>query len=112
MITKIHAIDRHKRTSTISVINREGEEIDLIAHVSDLHEYIKKLGKEDAVIFEASNGTFYWADQIEATGAECYIINPYKFKIIKEIATSNSRLKEFRINKISLNRCIFQNKVN
>jgi transposase len=84
MITKIHAIDRHKRTSTISVINREGEEIDLIAHVSDLHEYIKKLGKEDAVIFEASNGTFYWADQIEATGAECYIINPYKFKIIKE----------------------------
>ena len=84
MITKIHAIDRHKRTSTISVINREGEEIDLIANVSDLHEYIKKLGKEDAVIFEASNGTFYWADQIEATGAECYIINPYKFKIIKE----------------------------
>jgi len=84
MITKIHGIDRHKKTSTISVLNREGEEISLVKTVRDLREYIKKLGSEDAVVLEASNGTFYWADQIEATGAECYILNPYKFKIIKE----------------------------
>lgn len=84
MIKNVHAIDRHKRVSTISLLNRQGEEIKLITNLKDIKGYINQLGKEDAVVLEASNGAFYWADQIEARGAECYIINPYKFKIIKE----------------------------
>jgi len=84
MIKNVHAIDRHKRISTISLLNRQGEEINLITNLKDIKGYINQLGEEDAVVLEASNGAFYWSDQIEARGAECYIINPYKFKIIKE----------------------------
>jgi transposase len=29
-------------------------------------------------------GSFYWADKIEETGALCFIIKPYKFRIIKD----------------------------
>jgi len=38
----------------------------------------------DAVVLEASTGTFHWADKIEKQGAMCFILDPYKFKIIKD----------------------------
>jgi transposase len=84
MIERFHGIDRHKRFSTISVVNRAGEEIRLIGMCLDLKTYIDTLGPEDAVILEASGGAFWWADQVEARGAQCYILNPYRFKIIKD----------------------------
>jgi len=51
MIERVHGIDRHKSFSTISVLNRPGE----------------------AVVLEASTGSFWWADQIEAKGARCFV---------------------------------------
>jgi transposase len=84
MVKRIHGIDRHKRSSTISVLNREGLEIELISSCLDLNQYIKGLTEEDAVAFETGQGSFYWADKIEATGALCFIINPYRFRIIKD----------------------------
>ena len=50
----------------------------------NLKSYIDGLGPEDAVIMEASTGTFYWADLVEAKGALCFVLDPYKFKIIKD----------------------------
>ena len=84
MVEMFHGIDRHKSYSTISVLNRDGEEVEFHQAVKDLGAYVKRLGPEDAVVLEASTGSFWWADQVEAQGAACDIINPYRFKIISE----------------------------
>jgi transposase len=84
MINKFHGIDRHKKYSTIAVLNRKGEEIDFTPRYSDLKGYINNLGSEDAVIMEACSGSFCWADRIESKGALCYVIDPHRFRIIKD----------------------------
>ncbi len=84
MIQRVHGIDRHKRSATISVLDRNGTEIKFVQSWGDLNTYIETLGPEDAVVFETGLGSFYWADKIEEKGALCFIINPYKFRIIKD----------------------------
>ena len=84
MIQRVHGIDRHKKSSTISVLDRSGTEVKFIHSCSNLNSYIETLGPEDAVVFETGLGSFYWADKIEAKGALCFIINPYRFRIIKD----------------------------
>ncbi|MGQ9721597.1 MAG: hypothetical protein ACUVXA_09785, partial [Candidatus Jordarchaeum sp.] len=84
MITKFHGIDRHKKYSTIAVLNCKGEEIDFIPRCTDIKGYINNLGPEDAVIMEACSGSFYWTDRVESKGAVCYVIDPHKFRIIKD----------------------------
>ena len=54
IITRFHGIDRHKKYSTIAVLDRKGEEIAFEPRCSDLKGYIEKLGPEDAVILGAS----------------------------------------------------------
>jgi hypothetical protein len=65
-------------------MDREGKEIKFIQSCSDLNTHIETLGPEHAVVFETGLWSFYWADKIEETGALCFIINPYKFRIIKD----------------------------
>jgi transposase len=84
MINKFHGIDRHKKYSTIAVVDRKGEEISFEARCTDLKGYIEKLGPEDVVILEASTGAFYWADRVESRRALCYVIDPHRFRIIKD----------------------------
>ncbi len=84
MITRFHGIDRHKKYSTIAVLDREWEKIAFELGCSDLKGYIEKLGPEDAVIMETSAGAFYWADRMESRGAVCYVIDPHRFRIIKD----------------------------
>lgn len=84
MIQQFHGIDRHKYYSTISVKNREGKESTFIGRCDDLHAYIANLGPEDAVVLESSTGAFYWADQIESRGSLCFVLDPFKFKIIRD----------------------------
>jgi len=66
MITRCHGIDRHKKYSTISVLNRQGEEVDFKQRCYELKEYIDILGPEDAVVMESSTGAFYWVDQVKS----------------------------------------------
>jgi len=84
MITRFHGIYRRNKYSTISVLNRKGEEIDFKPKCSGFKVYIDRLGPEDAVIIETSTGPLYWADRIELKGAVCYVIDPNKFRIIKD----------------------------
>jgi transposase len=84
MIERVHGIDRHKQFSTICVLNREGEEVQFEGACRELGKYVEGLGPSDAVVLEASNGSFWWADQIEARGARCYVVDPRKFRIIKD----------------------------
>jgi transposase len=65
-------------------MNMEGEVIKIIKRCYDLEAYIAELTDEDAVILESSNGTFHWADLIDARGAQAYIVDTRKFKIIKD----------------------------
>jgi transposase len=66
------------------VLNREGQEVEFLSKCPDLRGYTEQLGPEDAVVMEAATGAFFWADQVESTGATCYILHPYKFKIIRD----------------------------
>lgn len=84
MIQRFHGIDRHKYYSTISVKNREGKETRFIGRCEDLRTYIETLGPNDAVAIESSTGSFHWADQIESRGCICFVLDPFKFKIIRE----------------------------
>ncbi len=84
MIERVHGIDRHKLFSTISVLDRQGQEVEFIGACRELGKYVEGLGASDAVIVEASTGAFWWADQIEARGARCSVVDPYKFRIIKD----------------------------
>jgi transposase len=84
MIERVHGIDRHKQFSTISVLNRQGEEVRFEGACRELGAYVEGLGACDAVVLEASTGSFWWADQIEARGARCFVVDPRKFRIIKD----------------------------
>jgi len=84
MTERFHGIDLHKRYATIMVRDVNGSEVKYIAKCTDFQGYIDSLSEKDAVILESINNAFYWADQIEKQGATCTIVNPYKFKIIKE----------------------------
>ncbi len=55
--------------STISVLNRKGEEVDFRQKCYDLKEYIDNLGFEDAVAIESSTGAFCCADHPKGGGA-------------------------------------------
>ena len=59
MITRFHGIYRRNKYSTISVLNRKGEEIDFKPKCSGFKVYIYRLGPEDAVIIETSTGPLY-----------------------------------------------------
>ncbi len=44
MIRRFHGIDRHRRSSTVSVLNREGVEEKFISVILGFDSYIKTLG--------------------------------------------------------------------
>ena len=83
MVTRFHGIDRHKKYSTISVLDRDGRETRFLRSCQ-MEAYLAELGPEDAVVMEASCGSFYWADRVEATGAACYVLDPMRFRIITD----------------------------
>lgn len=84
MCKKFHGIDLHKRYATITVRDEEGSEIRHISKCTDFQGYVKTLSKEDTVVIESINNAFYWADRIEERGARCHIVDPHRFKIIKD----------------------------
>jgi transposase len=86
-----HGIDRHTSFSTISVLNRQGEEVRFEGACRDLSTSGGDLGPADAVVLEASTGSFWWADQIEARGARCFLVDPRKFRVIKDSWNTTDR---------------------
>ena len=73
MIERVHGIDRHKQFSTISVLSFQGEDVQLQGACREFGKYVEGLGPTDAVVMEASTGTFWWMDQIEGRGAKCFV---------------------------------------
>lgn len=84
MYKRFHGIDLHKRYATIMVRDSNGTEIQYVSRCTEFQEYIESLDNNDSVVIESINNAFYWADRIEKQGASCVIVNPHKFKIIKD----------------------------
>ncbi|MBW2183112.1 MAG: IS110 family transposase [Deltaproteobacteria bacterium] len=84
MKERFHGIDLHKKYATIMVRDIAGNEIRYISRCKNFQEYIDSLNEKDSVVIEAINNAFYFADLIENQGASCIIVNPYKFKVIKD----------------------------
>ena len=82
MIKRFHGIDRHKMSSTVSILNREGIEEKLVTIKGNLKNYIKESGPYDAVAIET--GIDY---KITAQRASLYgmgIVSDYcKYLIIR-----------------------------
>ena len=53
MVTRFHGVDRHKKYSTVSVLDRDGKEV-LFRRVCALQDYVNELDSEDAVVLEVS----------------------------------------------------------
>lgn len=83
MFERFHGIDRHKKYSTVSVLDREGQEVRFLRSCA-MEDYLNGLDSDDAVVMEASCGSFYWADRIEEAGATCYVLDPMRFRIITD----------------------------
>ncbi len=61
MIIRFHGIDRHKKYSTIAVLDRKGEEVHFQPRCIDLKAYINNLGPEDE---GHRGGTLFLTSQI------------------------------------------------
>ena len=58
MVTRFHGVDRHKKYSTVSVLDREGRETQFLRSCQ-IEKYLAELGPEGAVVMEASCGSFH-----------------------------------------------------
>ncbi len=79
-----HGVDLHKKYATISVRDEAGAEVKFLRAQSDMSGYVGSLGKQDAVVVEASAGALYWSEKIQAQGASCVVIDAYRFRIIRD----------------------------
>jgi len=81
---RYHGIDLHKGSAAISLRDEGGQELRYVARVTEVDGYVAKLGVDDAVVLESSSGTFFWAERIQRQGARCVVIDPYRFRIIRD----------------------------
>jgi transposase len=79
-----HGVDLHKGSAAISVRDEAGHEVRYLARVADIAAYVTALGTEDLVALESSSGSFWWAERIQLQGARCVVIDPYRFRIIRD----------------------------
>jgi transposase len=79
-----HGVDLHKKYATISVRDEQGTEVKFLRALSDINGYSASLGEQDVVVLEASAGAMHWAEQIQKTGAACTVIDPFRFRIIRD----------------------------
>ena len=81
---RYHGVDLHKKYATISVRNEAGTEEKFVRAQADIKGYVTSLGGEDVVVLEASAGALYWAEKIQGQGANCVVIDAYRFRIIRD----------------------------
>jgi transposase len=81
---RYHGIDLHKGSAAISVRDDAGRELRYLPRVVDIAGYVAALGAEDAVALESSSGSLWWAERIQRQGARCVVIDPYRFRIIRD----------------------------
>ena len=80
---RYHGLDLHKGSSAVSIRDEVGHEVRYLAKVETV-SYVATLGPQDSVALESCAGTFWWAERIQRRGARCVVIDPYRFRIIRD----------------------------
>lgn len=88
---RYHGVDLHKRYATISVRDDSGEEVGYVAREAKFKDWVEELGAEDVVALEASSGALHWAEEIERQGARCLVVDPYRFRVIRDSWNKSDR---------------------
>jgi transposase len=80
---RYHGLDLHKGSSAVSIRDEVGHEVRYLAKV-ETASYVATLGPQDTVALESCCGSFWWAERIQRRGARCIVIDPYRFRIIRD----------------------------
>ncbi len=80
---RYHGLDLHKGSVAVSIRDEEGHELRYLARV-ETASYVATLGPQDSVALESGCGSFLWAERIQRRGARCIVIDPYRFRIIRD----------------------------
>ena len=80
---RYHGLDLHKGSVAVSVRDEVGHELRYMAKV-ETASYVATLGPQDSVALESGCGSFLWAERIQRRGARCIVIDPYRFRIIRD----------------------------
>jgi hypothetical protein len=78
-----HGIDLHKGSAAVSIRDEVGHEVRYVARV-ETASHVATLGPQDSVALESGCGSFLWAERIQRRGARCIVIDPYRFRIIRD----------------------------
>jgi hypothetical protein len=82
-VMRYHGVDLHKGSAAVSIRDEVGHEVRYLAKV-ETASYVATLGPQDSVALESCAGTFWWAERIQRRGARCVVIDPYRFRIIRD----------------------------
>jgi transposase len=80
---RYHGVDLHKGSVAVSIRDEVGHEVRYMARV-ETASYVATLGPQDSVALESGCGSFLWAERIQRRGAGCIVIDPYRFRIIRD----------------------------
>lgn len=80
---RYHGVDLHKGSVAVSIRDEAGHEVRYVARV-ETASYVATLGPQDSVALESGCGSFLWAERIQRRGARCIVIDPYRFRIIRD----------------------------
>lgn len=80
---RYHGLDLHKGSVAVSIRDEVGHEVRYMARV-ETASYVATLGPQDSVALESGCGSFLWAERIQLRGAHCMVIDPYRFRIIRD----------------------------
>ena len=80
---RYHGVDLHKGSAAVSIRDEVGHEVRYVARV-ETASYVATLGPQDSVALESGCGSFLWAERIQRRGARCIVIDPYRFRIIRD----------------------------
>ena len=80
---RYHGLDLHKGSAAVSIRDEAGHEVRYIAKV-ETGSYVATLGPQDSVALESGCGSFLWAERIQCRRARCIVIDPYRFRIIRD----------------------------
>jgi transposase len=67
----------------VSIRDEDGHELRYLARV-ETASYVATLGPQDAVVLESCASGFWCAERIQRQGARCVVIDPYRFRIIRD----------------------------
>lgn len=77
-------VDLHSNNFMVCVLSENGEQLFKRYKLTELAEFKEFLGREDRIAVEATSTTRFFYNQVASLVAECVVVNPSQFEIIKK----------------------------